>query len=99
MGTDALVRQFRVQLEAGSADPSPCSLQRSHPRRELFRPRVRISDQEDVMRAYFANLTPTTQMLLAIPAVVLAYVLVTMVVPAIVHAAVPEAVRSVLRLM
>ena len=38
-------------------------------------------------------------MLLAIPAVVLAYVLVTMVLPAIVHAAVPEAVRSVLRLM
>jgi hypothetical protein len=51
------------------------------------------------MRAYFANLTPTTRMLLAIPAVALAYVLVTMVVPAIVHAAVPEAVRSVLRLM
>ena len=51
------------------------------------------------MRTYFANLTPTTRMLLAIPAVVLAYVLATMVVPVIVHAAVPEAVRSVLRLL
>ena len=51
------------------------------------------------MRTFFSNLTPTTRMLLAIPAVVLAYVLVTMVLPAIVHAAVPESVRSVLRLM
>ena len=50
------------------------------------------------MRAYLANLTPKTRMLLAVPAVVLAYVIVTMVLPAIVHAAVPEVVRSVLRL-
>jgi hypothetical protein len=67
--------------------------------RELFRPLIRTSEQEDVMRDYFANLKPTTRMLLAIPAVVLAYVLVTMVVPAVVHAAVPEVVRSILRLM
>ncbi len=51
------------------------------------------------MRAYLANLTPKTRMLLAVPAIVIAYVLVTMVVPAIVHAAVPEVVRSVLRLI
>ncbi len=51
------------------------------------------------MQTFFAKLTPTTRMLLAIPAVVLGYVLVTMVIPAIVHAAVPESVRSVLRLM
>jgi len=50
------------------------------------------------MRAYLANLTPKTRMLLAVPAVAIAYVIVTMVVPAIVHAAVPEVVRSVLRL-
>jgi hypothetical protein len=50
------------------------------------------------MRAYLANLTPKTRMLLAIPALVIAYVLVTMVLPAIVHAAVPEVVREVLRL-
>jgi hypothetical protein len=51
------------------------------------------------MRAYLANLTPKTRMLLALPAIVLAYVIVTMVLPAIVHAAVPEVVRSVLRLI
>jgi len=50
------------------------------------------------MRAYFANLTPKSRVLLAIPALVIAYVLVTMVLPAIVHAAVPEVVREVLRL-
>ncbi len=51
------------------------------------------------MRAYLANLTPKTRMLLAVPAVAIAYVIVTMVVPAVVHAAVPEVVRSVLRLI
>jgi hypothetical protein len=38
-------------------------------------------------------------MLLAVPAVVLAYVLVTMILPAVVHAAVPDVVREVLKLM
>ena len=51
------------------------------------------------MRAYLANLTPKTRMLLAVPAVAIAYVMVTMVLPAVVHAAVPEVVRSVLRLI
>ena len=51
------------------------------------------------MRAYFANLTPKTRMLLALPAIVIAYLIVTIVVPAAVHAAVPEVVRSVLKLI
>jgi hypothetical protein len=51
------------------------------------------------MRAYFSNLKPATRMLLAIPAVVLAYVIVTMVLPAVVHAAVPDVVRQVLKLI
>jgi hypothetical protein len=51
------------------------------------------------MRAYLANLTPKIRMLLAVPAVAIAYVIVTMVVPAVVHATVPEVVRSVLRLI
>jgi hypothetical protein len=51
------------------------------------------------MRAYLAKLTPTTRMLLAVPAVVIAYMIVTNVVPAVVHAAVPDVVRQVLRLM
>jgi hypothetical protein len=51
------------------------------------------------MRAYLAHLTPKTRMLLALPAVAIAYVIVTMVVPAVIHAAVPEVVRSVLSLI
>jgi hypothetical protein len=51
------------------------------------------------MRAYLANLTPRTRMLLAVPAIVIAYLIVTIVLPAVVHAAVPEVVRSVLRLI
>jgi hypothetical protein len=54
---------------------------------------------EGVMRAYLVNLTPKTRMLLAVPAIVIAYVIVTIVLPAVVHAAVPEVVRSVLRLI
>jgi hypothetical protein len=51
------------------------------------------------MRAYLAKLTPRTRMLLSIPAIVIAYMIVTVVVPAVVHAAVPEVVRQVLKLM
>jgi hypothetical protein len=51
------------------------------------------------MRAYLAKLTPKTRMLLAVPAIVIVYALVTIVVPAVVHAAVPEVVREVLRLL
>jgi hypothetical protein len=58
-----------------------------------------VSNHEDVMRAYLANLTPKVRMLLAVPAFLIAYMLVTVVVPAVVHAMVPEVVRSVLRLL
>lgn len=51
------------------------------------------------MRDYFSNLTPRMQILLAVPAVVLAYVIVTMILPAVVHAAVPDVVRQVLKLI
>ena len=54
---------------------------------------------EDVMRAYLANLTTKARILLAVPLIAIAYVIVTMVVPAVVHAAVPEVVRSVLSLI
>ena len=49
------------------------------------------------MRAYLANLTPKTWMLL--PVVAIAYPVVTVVLPAVVRAVVPEVVRSVLRLI
>ena len=51
------------------------------------------------MRAHLARLTPTVRMLLAVPVLVIAYMIVTIVVPAVVHAAVPEVVRSVLSLI
>jgi len=51
------------------------------------------------MPAFLANLTPKVRMLLAVPAVVVAYMLVMNLIPAMFHAMVPEVVRSVLRLL
>ncbi len=51
------------------------------------------------MRAYLAKLSPRARMLLAVPVVVIAYMIVMIVVPAAVHAMVPEVVRSVLKLL
>jgi hypothetical protein len=51
------------------------------------------------MRAYLAKLTPTTRILLAVPVVVIAYSVVTIVIPALMRAMVPEVVRSALQLM
>ena len=51
------------------------------------------------MRAYLAKLSPRARMLLAVPLVLIAYMIVMIVLPAVVHAAVPEVVRSVLRLL
>jgi hypothetical protein len=51
------------------------------------------------MRAYLANLTPKALMLLAVPVVAIAYPIVSIVAPAVVHAVVPEVVRSVLSLI
>ena len=51
------------------------------------------------MRAYLANLTPKTFILLAVPALAIAYPVLTVVVPAVVRAVVPDVVRTVLRLI
>jgi hypothetical protein len=51
------------------------------------------------MRPYLSNLTPRLKMLLALPALVIAYTLVTCVLPAIARAVVPDSVRSVLSLL
>jgi hypothetical protein len=48
------------------------------------------------MKAYFNNLPTRTWLLLVVPLVVLAYPIVRIVVPAVLHAVVPEVVRSVL---
>jgi hypothetical protein len=48
------------------------------------------------MKAYFTNLPTRIWLLLVVPAVVMAYPVARIVVPAVVHAVVPEAVRTVL---
>jgi hypothetical protein len=48
------------------------------------------------MKAYFTNLPTRMWLLLIVPAVVVAYPVARIVVPAVVHAVVPEAVRTVL---
>jgi len=52
--------------------------------------------REDVMKAYFNNLPMRTWILLIVPAVVIAYPLACILVPAVVHAVVPDVVRTVL---
>jgi hypothetical protein len=54
---------------------------------------------EDAMRARLAKLKSKGWLLLTVPGVVIAYSIVTIAGPALVRAVVPEAVRSVLRLI
>jgi hypothetical protein len=51
------------------------------------------------MKAYFDNLPVRTWLFLIVPAVVLAYPVARIVVPALVHAVVPEVVRTVLHVI
>jgi hypothetical protein len=48
------------------------------------------------MKAYFTRLPTRIWMLVALPAVLIAYPIARIVVPAVVHAVVPQVVRSVL---
>jgi len=48
------------------------------------------------MKAYFTNLPTKTWVLIVVPAIVLAYPIAKIVVPAVIHAVVPEVVRNVL---
>lgn len=48
------------------------------------------------MKAYFHNLSMKAWLLLAIPAVVVAYPVVRIVIPAVLRAVVPDVVRSVI---
>ena len=48
------------------------------------------------MRAYFSNLPMKMWLLLVVPAMAIAYPIARVVVPAVVHAVVPEVVRNVL---
>lgn len=60
---------------------------------------VVLTANEDVMRTYFASLTPTAKLLLALPILAIAYPVVTIVLPNVIRAIVPEVVRSVLSLI
>ena len=51
------------------------------------------------MQAYFAKLTPKARMLLVLPLILIAYPVVMILVPAIIHAIVPDVVRSVLSML
>ena len=51
------------------------------------------------MRAHLANLKPHVLMLLALSGLAIAYPIVTIVMPAVIRAVLPDAVRSVLSLM
>ena len=55
-----------------------------------------LTYREDVMKDYFTNLPMKIWLLFVIPAVVVAYPVVRIVVPAVVQAVIPEVVRSVL---
>jgi len=48
------------------------------------------------MKAYLANLPMRTWLLLVVPAIAISYPIVSIVAPAVIHAIVPEVVRSVL---
>jgi len=51
------------------------------------------------MKAYLASLTPKSWMLLTLSALVIAYPVVMVVLPAMIRAVVPETVRSILSLL
>ncbi len=51
------------------------------------------------MKAYFHNLPMRTWLILALAAIVAAYPIVRIVVPAVVHAMVPAAVRELLHVI
>jgi hypothetical protein len=66
---------------------------------ELFIFLLRSYGQSKVMKAYFNNLSNRAWFLLVVPAVVVAYPIVTIVIPAVLHAVVPQVVQNVLRLL
>jgi hypothetical protein len=55
--------------------------------------------QEDAMKAYLANQSSNAWAVAAVTVVLIAYPIVRIVFPAVVHAVVPEVVRTVLNLI
>jgi hypothetical protein len=55
--------------------------------------------RDDAMKTYLTNLPMKIWLLLVVPAVLIAYPVACAAVPAVIHAVVPEAVRTVLNLI
>lgn len=51
------------------------------------------------MKAYFTNLTMKKWLLLVVPTLAIAYPIARVIVPAVIHAVVPEVVRNVLNVI
>lgn len=66
---------------------------------ELLCSLPRISLPEDAMKAYLANLPINTWAVAAVTVVLVAYPIGRLVVPAVLHAVVPDVVRTVLNLI
>jgi hypothetical protein len=66
---------------------------------ELSEQALRTPEQEDAMKAYLSHLPPRTWALAVISAILLAYPIARIVVPAVVHAMVPDVVETVLKVI
>jgi len=51
------------------------------------------------MKAYFSNLPMKTWLLLVVPTLAIAYPIARLVIPAVIHAVLPEVVRNVLTVL
>lgn len=60
---------------------------------------IRIPNKRAVMKAHLKTLSTRTWLFLVVPVVALAYPVIRIVGPAVIHAVVPEVVRSVLRVI
>lgn len=54
---------------------------------------------EDGMRTHFANLTTRAWLLIVVPTVLIAYPVLGVIIPAVIHAVVPQVVRNVLHVI
>jgi hypothetical protein len=64
-----------------------------------FSRRAPYINPEDAVKAYFNNLTPKAWALLVLPLIAIAYPVVSIVLPVVLRAVVPDVVRSVINLI
>ena len=61
--------------------------------------RTYLSKEEDAMKAHFPKLPTNLWAVAAVAMILIAYPIARIVIPAVVHAVLPDAVRTVLRLI